>query len=77
MFDVGWPELLLVMAVALVAVGPKDLPRAMHAFGLWAGKVRRMIRGIQHDFDRLAHEAEEFEARQNKKTEKSSDDPET
>lgn len=61
MFDIGWPEFLLAAAIALVAVGPKDLPRAMHNLGLWVGKSRRFIHGIQHDFDRLTHEAEDIE----------------
>ncbi|MGE0108557.1 MAG: twin-arginine translocase TatA/TatE family subunit [Bdellovibrionales bacterium] len=61
MFDVGWPELLLVGAIALLAIGPQDLPKAMHKLGLYAGKLRRFLHGIQHDFDRLMHEAEEIE----------------
>ena len=61
MLDVAWPELLVVGAVALVAVGPKDLPKVMHALGTWAGKARRMALAIQHDFERLAHEAEAVE----------------
>lgn len=61
MLDIAWPELLVVGAVALVAVGPKDLPRVMHALGVWAGKARRFAMAIQHDFERLAHEAESAE----------------
>ena len=61
MLDVGWSELLVVGAVALVAVGPKDLPKVMHAIGLWAGKARRMILAFQHDMDRLVTEAEKAE----------------
>ena len=61
MLDIAWPELLVVGAVALVAVGPKDLPKVMHALGVWAGKARRVVLSIQHDFERLAHEAEQVE----------------
>lgn len=72
MLDLAWPELLLVIAVALVVIGPKDLPKVMHAFGTWAGKARRAWLAIQHDIDRLAHEAEREEK---KKTEHTPPEP--
>jgi sec-independent protein translocase protein TatB len=58
MFDIGWMELLVVAVVALVAVGPKELPSVMRTLGVWAGKVRRVFLALQHDFERLEHEAE-------------------
>ncbi len=58
MFDVGWMELLVVAVVALVAVGPKELPSVMRMLGVWSGKVRRTFLALQHDFERLEHEAE-------------------
>jgi sec-independent protein translocase protein TatB len=61
MLDVAWPELLVIGAVTLVAVGPKDLPKVMHTLGIWAGRVRRAFIAIQHDFERLSFEAEEIE----------------
>lgn len=61
MFDIGWTELLLISAVALVAVGPKDLPKVMYALGQWARKARRAVLAVQHDFDRLGAEAERLE----------------
>lgn len=59
MLDIAWPELLVVGAVALVAIGPKDLPKVMHTFGVWAGKARRAFNSIQHDLERLSFEAEQ------------------
>lgn len=61
MLDIAWPELLVVGAVALVAVGPKDLPKVMRTLGRWAGQARRAWLAIQHDFERLSFEAEEAE----------------
>ncbi|MFA6280267.1 MAG: twin-arginine translocase TatA/TatE family subunit [Bdellovibrionales bacterium] len=61
MLDVAWPEVLVVGAVALVAIGPKDLPKVMHALGTWAAKARRVFLAIQHDIERLGYEAEEQE----------------
>jgi len=42
MFGIGWTELLIIAIVAIVVVGPKDLPRLMRTFGDYAGKLRRM-----------------------------------
>lgn len=65
MLDIAWPELLVVGAVALVAIGPKDLPKVMHTLGAWAGKARRAFLAIQHDLERLSFEAEQEERRKN------------
>lgn len=61
MLDIAWPELLVVGAVALVAIGPKDLPKVMHTLGQWVGKARRVFIAIQHDIERMGFEAEELE----------------
>ena len=46
MFDIGWSELLVIAVVAIVVVGPKDLPRLMRTFGHYAGKLRRAAVGL-------------------------------
>ena len=61
MLDIAWPELLVVGAVALVAIGPKDLPKVMHTMGVWVGKARRVLIAIQHDIERMGYEAEQAE----------------
>lgn len=63
MLDIAWPELLVVGAVALVAIGPKDLPKVMHTLGRWVGKARRAFLAIQHDFERMGFEVEQEERR--------------
>ena len=42
MFDIGASELLLVVIVAIVVIGPKDLPFALRTAGRWIGKIRRV-----------------------------------
>jgi sec-independent protein translocase protein TatB len=64
MFDIGWSELLLVLIVALVVVGPKDLPRLMRTVGRWVGRARSMADQFRSSFDEMARETELDELRQ-------------
>ena len=58
MFDVAPTELLLVAIVALVVIGPKDLPKAMRIVGQWVGKARGMARHFRSGFDNMIRESE-------------------
>ena len=50
MFDIGWGELVVIGVVALIAIGPKELPAVLRATGQWMGKVRRMANEFQDQF---------------------------
>lgn len=56
MLDIGWSELLIVGVVALIVVGPKDLPRMFHTFGQVVGKARGMAREFQNAMEDAAKE---------------------
>ena len=58
MFGVDTSELLIVAIVALLFIGPKDLPRAMRAVGQWVGKVRGMARHFTLGIEKMMREAE-------------------
>jgi sec-independent protein translocase protein TatB len=58
MFDIGWTELVLIAVVAVVVIGPKDLPRAMRFVGQWTGKLKRMSREFQNQFNEALRESE-------------------
>src|SRR6476619_4913907 len=58
MFDIGWSELLVIAVVAIVVVGPKDLPKLMRSFGHYAGKLRRAAADFQRQFDEAMRESE-------------------
>jgi len=58
MFGVDTSELLLIAVVALVFIGPKDLPRAMRTVGRWVGKVRGMARHFNSGIEAMVREAE-------------------
>jgi sec-independent protein translocase protein TatB len=58
MLDIAWPELAVIGAVALVAIGPKDLPKAMHLLGTWIGKMRRFAQDLHRTIEQISYEAE-------------------
>lgn len=58
MFDIGWSELLILAVVAILVVGPRDLPRMMRAAGKYAGKVRRTANEFKAQFDDAVRESE-------------------
>ena len=58
MFDIAPSEFMLVAFVALIVIGPKDLPKAMRLAGYWVGKARGVARGFRSGFDSMVREAE-------------------
>ena len=58
MFDVGASELLLIVIVAIVVIGPKDLPLALRTAGRWIGKVRRVSGHFRSGLETMIREAE-------------------
>jgi sec-independent protein translocase protein TatB len=58
MLDFNAPEFLVVAIVALVVIGPKDLPKAMRFLGKWFGKARAVARQFRSGFDNMVREAE-------------------
>jgi sec-independent protein translocase protein TatB len=58
MFDIGWSELLVIAVVAIVVVGPKDLPKLMRGIGHYAGKLRRAAADFQRQFEEAMRESE-------------------
>ena len=63
MFDFSWSELALIGVVALVVIGPKDLPRVMRTVGVWVGKARAIAREFQSSLDQMIRESELEEMR--------------
>lgn len=64
MFDFSMSELLVVAIVALLVIGPRDLPRTLYALGRWIGKARSLVSEFHHYVDDVIHEAELEEFRQ-------------
>jgi sec-independent protein translocase protein TatB len=58
MFDIGWSELVVIAVVALIAIGPKELPAVLRTVGQYMGKIRRMASEFQGQFQEAMREAE-------------------
>lgn len=58
MFDIGASEFLLIVVVAIVAIGPKDMPRALRTAGQWIGKIRRISGHFRSGIETMIREAE-------------------
>jgi sec-independent protein translocase protein TatB len=58
MFDIGWSEIAVIAVVALIAIGPKELPGVLRMVGQWIGKARRMASEFQGQFQEAMREAE-------------------
>jgi sec-independent protein translocase protein TatB len=66
-FDLGWSEMLVIGAVALVVIGPKELPNALRTAGYWVRKARSLSREFQGSFEQMIREAELDEVRRDLK----------
>ncbi|HVO15450.1 MAG TPA: Sec-independent protein translocase protein TatB [Alphaproteobacteria bacterium] len=58
MFDIGWSELAVIALVALLVIGPKDLPKAMRTAALWIRKIRSLANEFQSGLNEIVREAE-------------------
>ncbi len=70
MFDVGFSELLVIALVALLVIGPEQLPGVMLKFGRFVGGIKRQLQGWQHDLESAALD-EEIRERNRRITEQS------
>ena len=58
MFDIGAAELLVIVVVAILVIGPKDMPKAMRHAGRWIGKLRRLSSHFRAGLDEMVRQAE-------------------
>ncbi len=63
MFDIGWSEMAVIAFIALIVIGPKELPNAMRAAAKWARKARSLAREFQSGVDDMIREADLEDAR--------------
>ena len=58
MFDIGWTEILIVLGIAIVVVGPKELPKVLRTVGKWRGKASAYARDFQRQIEDAADQTE-------------------
>ena len=58
MFDIGWQELFIVAAIAIIVVGPRDLPSALKSITSYINKAKSMVREFQSGIDEVAREVD-------------------
>ena len=58
MLDIGWTEIIIVMGIALVVVGPKELPKIVRTIGKWRGKASAYARDFQRSIEEAADVSE-------------------
>ncbi len=73
MFDIGWSEMAVVALIALIVMGPKELPKAMRSLAKWTRKARSMAREFQSGIDDMVREADLEDARKMVESAKSFD----
>jgi len=58
MLDIGWTEMLVIAVIAIVVIGPRDLPKMLKTVGGWVRKARATVRELQTGIEDMAREAE-------------------
>ncbi|MDB2526951.1 Sec-independent protein translocase protein TatB [Candidatus Pelagibacter bacterium] len=67
---IGWFEILIVVAVSIVVIGPKDFPFMLKKVGSWIGTTKRYISGIQNEISEIDYDDEEDKNLKDKKNDK-------
>ena len=58
MFDIGWTEITVILVIAIIAIGPKDLPKVLRKVGQWVAKAKAMTRDFRGHVDEMIRETE-------------------
>ena len=58
MFDIGWTEITVILVIAIIVIGPKDLPKVLRAVGQWVAKAKAMTRDFRGHVDEMIRETE-------------------
>ena len=65
--QIGWLEILIIISIAIIVVGPKDFPIMLKKMGSWIGSVKRYISNIQNEVSSISNETEDiFDETKNK-----------
>ena len=65
--QIGWFEILIIVAIAIIVIGPKDFPLVLKKIGSWIGSAKRYISNIQHEVSEIADESMEIKSEESNK----------
>ena len=71
--QIGWFEILIIVAIAIIVIGPKDFPFVLKKIGSWIGTVKKYINNIQQEVSNLYNEKIETDAKEVKTENKTND----
>ena len=68
--QIGWFEILIIVAIAIIVIGPKDFPFVLKKIGSWIGSVKRYVSNIQQEVSDLSDDNFEIKTKESKKEKK-------
>tara|TARA_Y100001970_G_C14241881_1_gene865450 strand:+ start:3306 stop:3530 length:225 start_codon:yes stop_codon:yes gene_type:complete len=72
--QIGWFEILIIVAIAIIVVGPKDFPLIVKKIGSWVGNIKRYVNNIQDEFTNLEQKNIDIDLNEKKKKDDSKDE---
>ena len=67
--QIGWFEILIIVAIAIIVIGPKDFPLVLKKIGAWIGSVKRYVSNVQNEVSSLENEDFSVDKKKEEKTE--------
>ena len=64
--QIGWLEILIIVSIAIIVVGPKDFPIMLKKIGSWIGSIKRYVRDVQNQVSEVTNEVTEIDDEKNK-----------
>ena len=71
--QIGWLEILIIVSIAIVVVGPKDFPIMLKKIGSWIGSIKRYVANIQNEVSSIGDETESIHDESKNKSDENSD----
>ena len=65
--QIGWFEILIIVIIAIIVIGPKDFPFMLKKIGSWIGSIKKYVSNVQNEISELENEKFESEINENKK----------
>ena len=71
--QIGWLEILIIVSIAIIVVGPKDFPFMLKKMGSWIGSIKRYVSNIQNEVSSIGDEVNNIKNKPNNNSDESSD----